>query len=305
MTEAQPKGGHRKEIVVISGKGGTGKTSVTAAFAALAEDAVLADCDVDAADLAIILDPVVREEGDFSGGKQATIVAERCVGCGRCFELCEFGAIDRNLDLRDTVYTVDPVACEGCGVCAHFCPQGAVDFREVVNGRWFLSDTRFGPMAYAELGIAEENSGKLVSLVREKARQEAADRCRSIVLIDGPPGVGCPVISSVTGVDLVVIVSEPTLSGLHDTERVMELARHFDVPVLVCVNKADINPEIAGRIEDIAGEERTLGRIPYDISVVEAQVARKTVIEYSRGPAAMAIELVWKKIESYIADTQQ
>lgn len=303
MKQAHSEGDHRKEIVVISGKGGTGKTSFTASVAALAGDTVLADCDVDAADLAIILDPSIREEGNFSGGKQASVVVEKCIGCGKCFDLCEFGAITRNRTGRDTVYTVDPVACEGCGVCAHFCPQGAVDFSEAVNGRWFLSDTRFGPMAHAELGIAEENSGKLVSLVREKARQEAVDGGHSLVLIDGPPGVGCPVIASVTGVDLVVVVSEPTLSGLHDTERVLELARHFDVPALVCVNKADINPDIAGRIEGIAGEGHTLGRIPYDIAVVEAQVARKAVVEYTAGGATLAIESIWKNILAYIANT--
>ena len=246
-----------KEIVVISGKGGTGKTSITAAFAALAENAVLADCDVDAADLHLILQPQVGQTHDFSGGKQAQVRAEACIGCRRCVEVCRFGAVkvsDIGNNIATRTYAVDPVACEGCGVCVHFCPVKAIDFKEAINGQWFVSETRFGPMVHAKLGIAEENSGKLVTLLRKEARRIAEENGRTLVIVDGSPGIGCPVIASISGADRVLVVTEPTLSGQHDLERVIDLAEHFGIPALVCINKWDINPDIAARIETIAAE---------------------------------------------------
>ncbi|MFO7781090.1 MAG: ATP-binding protein [Spirochaetia bacterium] len=295
-----------KELVVLSGKGGTGKTSVVASFAALAArggNAVFADCDVDAADLHIILEPAVREEGAFSGGKLASVREGDCIGCGLCAELCAFNAISQTGPAATAV--VDPLACEGCSVCAHFCPVGAIDFAPVENGRWYVSNTRFGPLAHAKLGIAEENSGKLAALVREKARALAREHGREFMITDGPPGVGCPVISSVTGADLILVVTEPTRSGLHDLDRVLDLAAHFDIPALVAINKADLNIELAKEIGRRAGEDRLVGRIPYDRAVTDAQVEKKAVVEYDAPgtaapaaglPAAAEIRRLWEVV---------
>jgi len=291
-----------KELVVISGKGGTGKTSLVASFAALAGNAVLADCDVDAADLHLILDPQVERRESFTGGKRARVMSGHCVACGKCEELCVFDAVyfdGPGNGVVDKTYRVDPIGCEGCGVCAWYCPTDAIEFKEVVCGQWFLSRTRFGPMAHARLGIAEENSGKLVSLVREQARELARREGRELVIIDGSPGIGCPVIASVTGASLVLVVTEPTLSGLHDLERVMELGAHFRVPVVVCVNKYDINPRASDDIERVCREKgvETLGRIRYDPEVTRAMVAGKAVVEHTDGPLAEDIREVWRRAE--------
>ena len=222
-----------KELVVISGKGGTGKTSIVASFAALTEKVVLADCDVDAADLHLVLEPKVMRRESFSGGKRARIRTEHCIACGKCEALCQFDAIDFDGPSNgklDKTFRIDPIACEGCGVCAWFCAENAIEFAPAVNGEWYVSDTRHGPMVHAKLGIAEENSGKLVSTVRKEAGAIAQQRGLELVLIDGSPGIGCPVIASITGADLVLIVTEPTLSGLHDLGRVADVARHFEIP---------------------------------------------------------------------------
>jgi MinD superfamily P-loop ATPase len=280
-----------KEIVVISGKGGTGKTSLTAAFASLAQNAVLADCDVDAADLHLILKPDVQESHDFSGGKLARIRADKCIGCGECERVCRFEAVSLSgpgNDLVAKTCTVDPVACEGCGVCVQFCPVDAIDFENAINGQWFLSDTRFGPMVHAQLGTGEENSGKLVSLIRKQARQIADNQARDLLIVDGSPGIGCPVIASITGADLVLVVTEPTLSGRHDLDRVAQLTAHFHIPTAVCINKWDINPDVTETIEaDIREKGLVLaGKIDYDPAVTYAQVAEQTLIEYTQdGPA--------------------
>ena len=287
-----------KEIVVISGKGGTGKTSLAAAFANLADGAVLADCDVDAADLHLLLEPDVRQTRDFSGGKQARIDPAKCIRCGKCFKLCRFDAITED-DLR---YTVDPIACEGCGVCTHFCPVGAIDFSEAVNGQWFISETRFGPMVHARLQPGAENSGKLVTLLRKEAQRIAVEQGRDIIIVDGSPGVGCPVIASITGADLIVIVTEPTLSGRHDLERVAKLVAHFGVPAAVCVNKWDINPEIA---EVIADSAATLGltwagRIGYNPAVTNAQLQRKTAIEHGDALLGAEVTAIWNTVSTLL-----
>ena len=239
-----------KEIVVVSGKGGTGKTSVTASLAVLAERPVLADCDVDASDLYLVLAPRILERHEFFGGRKAVVREADCLGCGDCRRRCRFGAVARrDRSPAGQVFAVDPFSCEGCGVCVRFCPASAIDFPERSCGEWMVSATRCGPMVHARLGIAAENSGKLVSTVRREARRVAEAEGRSLIVVDGPPGIGCPVIASLTGASLVLAVTEPTLSGEHDLARVLDLARHFGIPSAVCVNKWDINPEAAVGIE--------------------------------------------------------
>jgi MinD superfamily P-loop ATPase len=290
-----------KEIVVISGKGGTGKTSIVASFAALANNAVLADCDVDAADLHLLLDPDIKQTHDFSGGKLAAVVAEKCIGCGRCREVCNFDAVLFNGSGNDIVgktYTIDPISCEGCGVCVLFCPVYAIEFKMVVNGQWFVSETRFGPMVHARLGIAQENSGKLVSLIRKEAKQIATERNNDLIIVDGSPGIGCPVIASITGADLVLVVTEPTLSGRHDLDRVTQLTEHFNIPTLICINKYDINLNIAEEIKNTAlGKNlKVVGEIPYDPAVTKAQIAGKSIVEYSNGSLKGRIVSMWESV---------
>jgi len=290
-----------KELVVISGKGGTGKTSVVASFAALAEKAVVADCDVDAADLHLVLEPRIVKRGPFSGGSRARIMPDHCTACGKCEEVCRFDSIFYDGPGNDTVqktFRVDPIACEGCGVCAWFCAESAIVFAPANNGEWFVSETRLGPMVHAKLGIAEENSGKLVSLVRAETKKLAAKRNLDLAIIDGSPGIGCPVIASITAVDLVLVVTEPTLSGLHDLGRVAELTRHFGIKTLVCVNKWDLNAELTAKIEADAlrlGVE-AVGRIRYDRAVTEAQINKQSLVEYTEASAAADVKEVWSRV---------
>ncbi len=304
-----------KEIVVISGKGGTGKTSLVAAFASLAQNAVLADCDVDAADLHLILKPDVQESHDFSGGKLARIRADKCIGCGECERVCRFEAVSLNGPGNEIVAktcTIDSVACEGCGVCVQFCPVDAIDFEDAINGRWFVSETRFGPMVHARLGAAEENSGKLVSLIRKQARRIASERGvganddSPLLLVDGSPGIGCPVIASITGADLVLVVTEPTLSGRHDLDRVAQLTAHFGIPTAVCINKWDINPDVTEAIEADARDKGLVlaGKIDYDPAVTNAQVAEKTIIEYARNQTTAQVVSVWNIITDSLKTTK-
>ena len=288
-----------KEIVVISGKGGTGKTSIVASFAALADNAVLADCDVDAADLHLILEPDIKQTHDFSGGKRAYVITEKCIGCGRCEEVCNFDAALFNgpaNDVAERTYTIDSIACEGCGVCVHFCPVDAMEFKDAINGQWFISDTRFGPMVHARLGTAQENSGKLVSLIRKQAKNIATEQNRGLIIVDGSPGIGCPVIASITGADLVLVVTEPTISGQHDLDRVIELTEHFRIPTAVCVNKYDINVKIAKAIEKKAGERdlKVVGKIAYNTEVTKAQIAAKSIVEYSSNGLKEQIVSLWE-----------
>ena len=289
-----------KEILIVSGKGGTGKTSITAAIAALAENLVLADCDVDAADLHLILNPNIIEEHDFYSGHLANINKDSCVACGICEDVCRFDAIKK----IDEKYYVDPITCEGCGVCVWSCPENAISFEDSLCGQWYISKTRFGKMVHAKLNIAAENSGKLVSVVRDEAKKLAETNLCDYVIIDGPPGIGCPVIASMTGVDSVIVVTEPTLSGLHDMKRVIELAKHFSIDTYICINKYDINEDIAKQIEVVAENQHIplIGLIPYERDVTEAQINAQTVIEYSDNAATDAIKKMWKTFKKEIED---
>jgi MinD superfamily P-loop ATPase len=289
------------ELVIISGKGGTGKTSVTASFAALADNAVIADCDVDAADLHLVLAPSMRRSAVFKSGHCAEIRQEDCGGCGVCLAYCRYDAVQWNAGQDDgaPVYRIDPLACEGCGVCVRMCPRDAIDFPESVTGEWYVSDTRFGPLVHARLGIAAENSGKLVSLVRREARALAEAEGRGRILVDGPPGIGCPVIASITGASRVLVVTEPTKSGMHDFERALAVARHFRVPGAVCVNKWDLNPGVTEEIEAkarAAGAE-VAGRIRYDRAVTRAQVEGVPVVLLDGSGAAEDIRALWNSLE--------
>jgi MinD superfamily P-loop ATPase len=281
-----------REIVIISGKGGTGKTSLTAAFAALAKNSVLCDADVDAADLHLLMQPEVRQRTDFMGGCKAIIDGDLCTSCGTCIDLCRFSAISKQ-------FQVDAILCEGCGVCVDFCPVAAIDFPVQRCGEWYLSETRFGPMIHARLGIGEENSGKLVSLVRKEARQLAEKQGADLIITDGPPGIGCPVIASIGGATVLVIVVEPTVSGIHDMERVIDLAAHFKVPGMVCVNKFDLNLEMTEAIEQLALRRNVavLGRVSFDPSFTRSMVEGKTLFEYGKPTVTwQQIRDIWRQI---------
>jgi MinD superfamily P-loop ATPase len=294
-----PARARARELVVVSGKGGTGKTSVVASFAVLAGEAVVADCDVDAADLHLVLKPQILETERFASGHDAVIRQDDCDGCGLCEIVCRFDAVVATGGVIP--FVIDPLACEGCGVCVELCPLQAIDFNERICGEWFSSQTRTGPMVHARLGIAAENSGKLVSLVRTKAADTAAHEGKGLILTDGPPGIGCPVIAAITGAAGVLIVTEPTVSGAHDMERVLELAGHFGIPAAVCVNRWDINPECADDIEARARnrDAAIVGRIRYDAAVTRAQVEGRTVVELG-GAAAEDIRAVWEHVQRWM-----
>jgi len=290
-----------KEVVVISGKGGTGKTSVVAAFAALAENMVMTDCDVDAADLHLILQPQPNETHAYSGGKKARIQPELCAACGKCAELCRFGAVTLTGPANDSVkktYVVDPISCEGCAVCVRYCPTEAILFETSDDGEWFVSDTRYGPMVHAKLRAGRGTSGILVSAVRKKAQEIAKEGNYDLIISDGSPGIGCPVIASLAGADLALAVTEPTLSGLHDLKRVAELAGHFEIPVAVVVNKFDLSQELTEQVEQWAESTgaRVVGRIPYDPVVTEAQMAGQSVVEFGDGNVAEELVSIWGRV---------
>ncbi len=279
-----------KEIVVLSGKGGTGKTSIVASFAALAQSKVLADCDVDAADLYLLLKPELKEKNEFWSGQVAFIDKEKCTECALCQEVCRFGAIED--------YVVDPVSCEGCGFCHQVCPVDAITMRKSMSGHWFISNTKYGYLSHARLGIAQENSGKLVALVRQNAKHIAEKAGLDYIITDGPPGIGCPVISSLSGANLALLVTEPTLSGIHDLERVIGVCRHFGIPPLVCINKYDLNEENSYQIENYCHREKieVAAEIPFDNVVTEAIVQGSPVVEYSSNKITQQIKELWRII---------
>ncbi len=281
-----------KELLVLSGKGGTGKTTITAAFASLATNMIMCDADVDAADLHLLMNPAPVEINDFKGGCLAVINPEKCSQCGLCRELCRFSAIS------DT-FEVDAISCEGCGVCVDLCPEQAIDFPQQTCGRWFISDAKYGPMVHARLGIAEENSGRLVALIRKQATELAEKEKKELIITDGPPGVGCPVIASLSGVTVVVIIAEPSVSGFHDMKRVTELAAHFKIPGMLCVNKYDLNIDKTIEIETFAKEKNieVLGRIPFDSAFTKAMIQGQTIFEYDNSLKICSdIKGIWEKI---------
>lgn len=283
-----------KELVVLSGKGGTGKTSLTAAFASLAKNMVLCDADVDAADLHLILTPDFKKSFDFNGGHEAVISQDRCTQCNRCLEVCRFDAV------LDT-FEIDSIACEGCGVCVDLCPEQAIDFPAVVCGQWYISDTRFGPMVHARLGIAQENSGRLVALVRQEAKKIAAQKNLDLILTDGPPGIGCPVIASMGQASAILIIAEPTVSGIHDMDRVGQLSRHFNIPAMVCINKFDLNLDQTKKIETLARETNitVVGKISFDPAFTESMIQAKTIFETNKdSKARIEVARVWDTIIS-------
>ena len=291
------------ELVVISGKGGTGKTSLVGSLAALSQDKVLVDCDVDAADLHLILQNKMQKTIEFIGGKQAFIIDERCTNCGICQEYCRFDAIKYQAENAGSErYWIDKHACDGCGVCVRHCPEQAIEFKEVVSGKWYISDTPHGPLVHARLGFAQANSGKLVSLLRQQARLLADKNGFDLIIIDGPPGIGCPVIASITGAGYVLIVTEPSMSAMHDMERLMQLTAHFGIPTGICINKSDINPDLSDQIEKKAQDSNlpVLGRIRYDEAVTTAQVNRKSVVENGDQLAARDIRNLWERIKDAI-----
>ncbi|MEA1925071.1 MAG: ATP-binding protein [Candidatus Altiarchaeota archaeon] len=280
-----------KQVTVLSGKGGTGKTSVVGGLASLAENKVLADCDVDAPDLHLILKPEIKEEIDFKALKTARIDESRCTRCGKCMQHCPFDAI------KD--YVVNPLACEGCAVCELVCPVNAVSMREKIAGKAFISDTRAGPLCHARLYAGEEASGKLVTLVREKARKVALERDLDLVLIDGSPGIGCPVIASIGGADIALVVTEPTISGIHDLKRVLMVTKHFKIKSMVCINKCDINWEKSNEVIEYCKGNNILiaGMIPYSEDFTKAMVAGKTIIEYG-SEVSGAVRKVWDEVNN-------
>jgi MinD superfamily P-loop ATPase len=291
-----------KELVVISGKGGTGKTSLVASFAALAKKTIISDCDVDAADLHLILNPQIKERGDFSGGVIAEIEQEKCTACGNCKKECRFSAIKEEKSRAKSYFLIDHLACEGCGVCYLVCKDKAIKIEDAVNGEWFISETRYGPMSHAKLGIAEENSGRLVTLVRNKQSQLAQEASINEAIIDGSPGTGCPVIASLTGSTYALVVTEPTVSGVHDLDRILKVIRHFGIPSGVVVNKFDLNTEMTDKIQLLIQDydAEFIGTIPYDKAITDAQMERLSVVEFTQSSVTEAIEGVWERVKQFI-----
>lgn len=288
-----------KQLTVISGKGGTGKTSITAAFASLAKNAVFADGDVDAADLHLIFNPRIKKTIQFHGLNIADIDKDNCIDCKKCFESCKFDAITKHIELIKE-------SCEGCGVCSYICPVQTINMIKRTSGFAYISDTRFGPLAHAVLNTAEEASGKLVTVVRENAKKIAKEKKKNLIIIDGPPGIGCPVIASLTGVDLVLVVTEPTLSGIHDLERILDVTNHFNIPAVVCINKYDINIDNTKKIELFCNKKKIaiVGKTPYDTVITKAMINQKNVIEFSDGKTSDTIIEMWNKIQEML-DTNE
>ena len=280
-----------KQIAIISGKGGTGKTVLTASFAFLAKNKVMVDCDVDAADLHLLLHPVIKESHEFSGGVTAMIDPEICVQCGKCIEVCRFDAISDD-------FVVDPISCEGCKLCSYMCHFEAINMEDNRSGDWFVSDTKYGTLVHAKLGIAEENSGKLVTKVRQVAKEIAEKENQDYIIIDGPPGIGCPVIASLTDVNTAIIVTEPTVSGVHDMQRVLEIASYFKVDTKVVINKYDLNVDKSEEIKLICKEQdiEVAGMVPFSREVSESIVNAQPIVEYTNSDVSKEIISIWQKV---------
>lgn len=281
-----------KQIVIVSGKGGTGKTMLSASFAVLAKSKVTVDCDVDAANLHLLLRPAVIRSEEFRGGLKARVNKDLCNQCGECRSVCRFDSITEG-------FSIEPMDCEGCGFCARICPEQAIVMEEAVSGEWFLSETKYGPFVHAKLGVAEGNSGKLVSVIRRAAVKIAEEQRKNTILIDGPPGIGCPVIASLSGSDLAVVVTEPTPAGIHDMERIFSLARHFKIPLRVIINKFDLNMENTAFINSFAeaSEIEVIGRIPFSTEVSKAIVQGVPPVDFCRNGVREEIVSIWEKIE--------
>ena len=281
-----------KQIVVISGKGGTGKTILTGSFAALSKNKVMVDCDVDAADLHLLLNPTIKEKHEFRSGKTARIDKKACQKCGKCIVACRFNAISQN-------FVVDPVSCEGCCLCYHVCPAGAITLEENLSGEWYISQTKYGPFVHAKLGIAEENSGKLVTKVKQAAKEIAQENKSEYIIVDGPPGIGCPVIASLSDADLALIVTEPTLSGIHDMQRILDVAGHFKITSKVVINKYDLNAKNTEDIKLICKERNVdvVGKIPFSKDVSKSVVNSIPIVEYAKGDVSLEIISIWDKIK--------
>ncbi len=289
-----------KEIVVISGKGGTGKTSVTASFAVLGgEDVVVADCDVDAADMHLLMQPDFAQSEDFYSGELAHIHQDECIQCGKCADVCRFDAIS----VIDGKYIVDSLNCEGCGYCARVCPTDAITNHDLKVGKWYVSKIKTGStMVHANLGIGADNSGKLVAKVKNEAKQLAVEAKKKFIIVDGSPGLGCPVVSSLSGANFVVLVTEPTVSGLHDLERVVKLVKKFNIEAGCIINKSDLNLKVSGKIEDFLKIQdiSLLAKLPYNESFTKAMTNGKTIIEYSETEISDLISQSWDKIKHIV-----
>ena len=289
-----------KEIVILSGKGGTGKTSIVGSLASLIKNKVLVDCDVDASDLHLLLNPDVKEKNEFWSGQVAVIDKDKCTQCGLCQELCRYHAIEN--------YEVDAISCEGCRFCSYTCPVEAITMKDNLSGHWFISDTKYGPLVHARLGSAQENSGKLVAMVRQQARKITQEQNADYIICDGPPGIGCPVISSLSGASLALLVTEPTLSGIHDLERVLGVCRYFGIPAMVCINKYDINLDNSHQIEEFCQKQGVIivARVPFDNVVTEAIVHGMPVVEYSEeSKVTTEIKSLWMNILDFITRSQK
>lgn len=284
-----------KQIVIISGKGGTGKTVITGSLAVLAKNKVMVDADVDAANLYLLLNPQIKEKNKYIGSKSAFINAEKCTGCGKCEEVCRFSAIKS----KDNNFYVDTLSCDGCGACMLVCPVKAITLKEEETGEWFVSDTKYGPFVHAKLGIAQENSGKLVSVIKEKAKVLAIEKNAEYIIIDGPPGIGCPVIASLSGVHTALVVTEPSLSGIHDMERVIAVAHHFGIDTKVIINKYDINLKNTNDIKKICQKRNieVLGLLPFSEKVNQSVVKGIPIVEFCNDPIAQNIIDLWNKVK--------
>ena len=284
-----------QQLVIISGKGGTGKTVISASFATLATNKVMVDADVDAANLYLLLHPDIKETHIFSGGKKAVVNPATCIQCGTCTDVCQFDAVTQ---IGEDAAVIDSLSCEGCSVCSHMCPSGAIQMEPANSGEWYVSQTSYGPFVHARLGIGEESSGKLITEIRKKAGEIAETEGKELVIIDGPPGIGCPVIASLSGVDVALVVTEPTLAGIHDMERVIQVARHFNIKAACCINKHDLNPRLSGQIEAWCEKNSIplMGKISYNSDITQAIIQGIPPSEFKNNQASKEIKHVWQNI---------